>query len=130
MVGFDRGLEFGTQFEASLGGRGQILAPKTPLLDHFGGSWGPFCAIFGPCELLRCAVQVTGGPKVFTLDTQLAAGANPPSLFAVFCALLWSHPLVCTPPPLVTPPPRCESIWAPGEGREGELTHSLTPMTP
>ena len=77
-------IEFGTQFEASLGDRGLFWSPRTPLLDHFGGSWGPFCAIFGPCGLLRCAAQVTRGPKGFTLDTQLASGANPPSLFAVF----------------------------------------------
>ena len=56
MVGFDRGLEFGTQFEASLGGRGQILVPKTPFwttLGALGGHSAQYLAHVGYSAVLR-----------------------------------------------------------------------------
>ena len=56
MVGFDRGLEVGAQFEASLGDRGQILAQRTPLLTTLGtlgGHSAQYLAHVGYSAVLR-----------------------------------------------------------------------------
>ena len=124
------------------------------ILDHPGTHFGPCETVL---ELIwdrldcsgapGCAAQTTEWFLKPTRDTQHGTGTNPPSLFAVFLQVVSPRTEGTPPPPLEVvfdpsgrgkgweslnltrrKPPK--GIWAPGEGREGELTHSLTPMTP